>query len=82
MDESDEERDADDVEVFQHPPCVGWIGFGEGSSLINLFPYVLLLTARNGTFKAATKCYEGACSLDGAVGLYFSDDRSKSKQST
>ncbi len=29
MDESDEERDADDVEVFQHPPGVGWIGFGK-----------------------------------------------------
>lgn len=36
MDESDEGRDADDVEVFEHPPGVGWIGFGKGSSPMNL----------------------------------------------
>lgn len=35
MDESDEGRDADDVEVFEPPLGVGWIGFGEGSSPIN-----------------------------------------------
>ena len=67
MDESDEGRDADDVEVFEHPPGVGRIESGEGSKLIN-FPCVLLLTKRDGAVRAATTCRAGACSLDGAVG--------------
>lgn len=34
MEESDEGRDADDVEVFERPPAVGWSAFGKPAEFV------------------------------------------------